>query len=153
MPLAMFHTMFHVVLGWDGQRQTIRHNRTMPALRAQFCISAILGTVNRSKKTGTSRIISFSSDAKSILVGMALVLIGGAMWGGNATVSKLLMSNYSVDPLWLACIREFFAGLLFLIAGGIMSPNKLVGAAKDVPSYPKYLALALCCVLVGQVSY
>ncbi len=153
MPLAMFHTMFHVVLGWDGQRQTIRHNRTMPALRAQFCISAILGTVNRSKKTGTSRIISFSSDAKSILVGMALVLIGGAMWGCNATVSKLLMSNYSVDPLWLACIREFFAGLLFLIAGGIMSPNKLVGAAKDVPSYPKYLALALCCVLVGQVSY
>ena len=149
----MFHTMFHVVLGWDGQRQTIRHNRTMPALRAQFGTSAILGTVNRSKKTGTSRIISFSSDAKSILVGMALVLIGGAMWGCNATVSKLLMSNYSVDPLWLACIREFFAGLLFLIAGGIMSPNKLVGAAKDVPSYPKYLALALCCVLVGQVSY
>lgn len=81
--------------------------------------------MNRSKKTGTSRIISFSSDAKSILVGMALVLIGGAMWGCNATVSKLLMSNYSVDPLWLACIREFFAGLLFLIAGGIMSPNKL----------------------------
>lgn len=77
----MFHTMFHVVLDWDGQRQTIRHNRTMPALRAQFGTSAILGTVNRSKKTGTSRIISFSSDAKSILVGMALVLIGGAMWG------------------------------------------------------------------------
>ena len=98
--------MFHVVLGWYGQWQTIRHNRTMPALRAQFGTSAILGTVNRSKKTGTSRIISFSSDAKSILVGMALVLIGGAMWGCNATVSKLLMSNYSVDPLWLACITN-----------------------------------------------
>ena len=66
--------------------------------------------MNRSKKTGTSRIISFSSDAKSILVGMALVLIGGAIWGCNATVSKLLMSNYSVDPLWLAWATDLIIG-------------------------------------------
>lgn len=109
--------------------------------------------MRRTKKTGTSRIISFSSDAGSILVGMALVLIGGAMWGCNATISKLLMNDYGIEPLWLACVREFFAGLLFLTVGGIMSPNKLAGAAKDVRSYPKYLALAASCVLISQVSY
>lgn len=88
-----------------------------------------------------------------MLAGMALVLVGGAMWGCNATVSKLLMNDYGVDPLWLACVRELFAGLLFLIAGGVMSPAKLAGAAKDVRSYPKYVVLALCCVLIGQVAY
>ena len=34
-----------------------------------------------------------------MLAGMALVLVGGAMWGCNATVSKLLMNDYGVDPL------------------------------------------------------
>ena len=88
-----------------------------------------------------------------MLAGMALVLVGGASVGLQRTVSKLLMNDYGVDPLWLACVRELFAGLLFLIAGGVMSPAKLAGAAKDVRSYPKYLVLALCCVLIGQVAY
>ena len=90
---------------------------------------------------------------KSLLIGTGMTLLGGAMWGMNSTVAKLLMRDYQLDPIWLSCVRALFASLIFLVGSAITTPQKLAGAVKDVKSYPKYLVTTLTCVLLVQVSY
>lgn len=60
----------------------------------------------------------FERTPKAMLLGAVLVLLGGVLWGINATVSKLLMADYHADPLWIACVRELAAGALFLACAG-----------------------------------
>ena len=61
---------------------------------------------------------TFERTPKSLLIGIGVTLLGGALWGVNATVSKILMSDYGADPLWIASIRQLCAGMLFLAAAG-----------------------------------
>lgn len=82
-----------------------------------------------------------------------MTLLGGAMWGMNSTVAKLLMRDYQLDPIWLSCVRALSASLIFLVGSAITTPQKLTGAVKDVKSYPKYLVTTLICALLVQVSY
>ena len=89
----------------------------------------------------------------AMLLGAVLVLLGGVLWGINATVSKLLMADYHADPLWIACVRELAAGALFLACAGVRTPKLLAGAVRDRRSYPMLLLAALTCVLFVQVSY
>ena len=46
--------------------------------------------------------------------GVVLTLIGGTCWGFSGTCAKFLMDGYGVDPVWLVCVRQFFASWLFL---------------------------------------
>lgn len=69
---------------------------------------------------------------KSLLIGTGMTLLGGAMWGMNSTVAKLLMRDYQLDPIWLSCVRALFASLIFLVGSAITT---------------------LLCVLLVQVSY
>lgn len=96
---------------------------------------------------------SFERTPKAMLLGAVLVLLGGVLWGINATVSKLLMADYHADPLWIACVRELAAGALFLACAGVRTPKLLAGAVRDRRSYPMLLLAALTCVLFVQVSY
>lgn len=73
--------------------------------------------------------------------------------GVNATVSKLLMNDYHADPLWIACVRELLAGVVFLVCAGIFTPDKFINSLKDYRSYPRLLLCAFFCVLMVQVSY
>ena len=59
-----------------------------------------------------------------IFVGAGLALAGGVFWGVNATVSKLLMNDYHADPLWIACVRELLAGVIFLVCLRITVPTR-----------------------------
>ena len=95
----------------------------------------------------------FERTPKAMLLGAVLVLLGGVLWGINATVSKLLMADYHADPLWIACVRELAAGALFLACAGVRTPKLLAGAVRDRRSYPMLLLAALTCVLFVQVSY
>ena len=90
---------------------------------------------------------SFERTPKAMLLGAVLVLLGGVLWGINATVSKLLMADYHADPLWIACVRELAAGALFLACAGVRTPKLLAGAVRDRRSYPMLLLAALTCVL------
>ena len=96
---------------------------------------------------------TFERTPKSLLIGIGVTLLGGALWGVNATVSKILMSDYGADPLWIASIRQLCAGVLFLAAAGATKPKLLTGAVRDVRSYPVYLLGALICVMATQVAY
>ena len=88
-----------------------------------------------------------------MLVGVALVLAGGVLWGMNATVSKILMDTYHATPLWIACVRELAGGVMFVACSAIASPDKLVGALRDRKSYPTMLATSIICMLMVQVAY
>lgn len=96
---------------------------------------------------------TFERTPKGLLIGALITLAGGTLWGINATVSKILMSDYGADPLWIACVREIFAGLLFLGLSAATKPKLFVGAAKDRSSYPTYLIGAVVCVMATQVAY
>lgn len=87
------------------------------------------------------------------LIGLLLTIAGGSLWGINATVSKVLMSDYHTSPLWLACVREIAAGLIFLIAALISDRHKVVAAVKDRHSWPWFIAISLTTVLLVQISY
>lgn len=105
------------------------------------------------KKTTKKTEHVLEQTPKSLLIGTGMTLLGGAMWGMNSTVAKLLMRDYQLDPIWLSCVRALFASLIFLVGSAIAIPQKLAGAVKDVKSYPKYLVTTLICVLLVQVSY
>ena len=96
---------------------------------------------------------TFERTPKDLLVGIAMTLCGGVLWGINATVSKILMGTYHASPLWIACVRELAAGVLFLTCSAIMTPKLLTGALRDRKSYPRLLATAIICVLLVQVAY
>ena len=111
----------------------------------------------RAGSTGTTarmgRRVSFAHAPRDLLIGAGLVLFGGILWGCNATVSKVLMESYGARPLWIACIRELGAGVLFLAAAAARTPKLFVGAVTETRSYPRYAACALICVLTTQVAY
>ena len=96
---------------------------------------------------------TFERTPKDLIIGIAMTLCGGVLWGVNATVSKILMGAYHASPLWIACVRELAAGVLFLTCSAIMTPKLLTGALRDRKSYPRLLATAIICVLLVQVAY
>ena len=106
-----------------------------------------------SGKSGMGRHVTFERAPRDLVVGGLLTLAGGTLWGINATVSKILMSDYHADPLWIACMREVFAGVLFLICAGASTPTQLKSAIRDVRSYPRFVMAAIVCVLMTQVAY
>lgn len=96
---------------------------------------------------------SFERTPRDLIIGALLVLAGGIMWGTNATVSKILMDSYAADPLWIACVRELLAGVMFLAFAGATESRQVIGMARDRASYPKLIGCALVCVLAVQVAY
>ena len=46
---------------------------------------------------------TFERTPKDLIIGIAMTLCGGVLWGVNATVSKILMGTYHASPLWIAC--------------------------------------------------
>ncbi len=96
---------------------------------------------------------TFERTPKDLLVGIAMTLCGGVLWGINATVSKILMGTYHASPLWLACVRELAGGALFLACSAVVTPKLFAGVWKDRKSYPWMLATAAICVLLVQVAY
>ncbi len=59
------------------------------------------------------------SSGSRLIRGVLITALGGTLWGLNGTLSKYVMETYAVDPLWFACVREFFACWLFLAAAAI----------------------------------
>ncbi len=55
---------------------------------------------------------TFERTPKDLIIGIAMTLCGGVLWGVNATVSKILMGTYHASPLWIACVRKLAAGVL-----------------------------------------
>ncbi|WP_239512645.1 DMT family transporter [Bifidobacterium avesanii] len=87
------------------------------------------------------------------MIGSVLALLGGTLWGVNGTVSKILMDDYQCSPLWIACVRQLAAGVIFVVCAAATTPRQLAGAVKDRGSWPSFLLNALVCVFFVQVAY
>lgn len=107
---------------------------------------AIEGTPNKPNP-------ALNHSTNAILVGIFLTLLGGAFWGANATVSKILMSTYHVSPLQIACVRQIAAGMLFVITAAACTPKQLSGAVKTGRTWISMAFTGVVCVLLTQVSY
>lgn len=57
--------------------------------------------------------------------GVILTLIGGSCWGFSGTCSKFLMDSYGLDPLWVVCIRQLCAAVLFLIYALVVADERV----------------------------
>ena len=95
----------------------------------------------------------FEQTPRSLLIGGLITLLGGTLWGVNATVSKILMNDYGADPLWIANVRQVCAGVLFLALAGATQPRALAGAVRDRRMYPRYVVGAVICVMATQITY
>lgn len=55
--------------------------------------------------------------------GIMACVIGATTWGINGVVSQFLLSNYPVEPSWVATIRMSLAGLLLTL---MVIPKKAI---------------------------
>ena len=94
-------------------------------------------------------------DRARVRRGIAFALVGGTFWGLNGTVSSWLMSTYSIDPLWLVCLRELTACWLFLAAAAArpQSRAQLTGVLRDRRGLAEVLAVSIGAILFSQVAY
>lgn len=56
--------------------------------------------------------------------GVILTLIGGSCWGFSGTCAKFLMDTYAIDPIWMVCVRQLCASILFFIFAATTSDNR-----------------------------
>ena len=90
--------------------------------------------------------------------GVVLTLIGGTCWGFSGTCAKFLMDGYGVDPVWLVCVRQFFASWLFLaLAAAVPGDRKrLRDLVRELGRGWRTLALVAvtaACMMVNSVCY
>lgn len=90
--------------------------------------------------------------------GVVLTLIGGTCWGFSGTCAKFLMDGYGVDPVWLVCVRQFFASWLFLAlaCASRTDRERLGGLVRELGRGWKTLALVAvtaACMMVNSVCY
>ena len=112
-----------------------------------------VGGAPRGRDVAVRRLASRGDAGSRAIRGMALTVLGGTLWGVNGTISKVLMSTYAVDPLWLACVRELSACWLFLMAAWVRSPGRLRGVLRDRRSLLSILGIAVGSILFSQVAY
>lgn len=92
------------------------------------------------------------------LRGVVLTLLGGTCWGFSGTCAKFLMDSYGVDPVWLVCVRQLVASVLFLALAAALPKDRerlvelgrtRAGGVAGVV----VLVLTALCMMANSVSY
>lgn len=96
-----------------------------------------------------------AEDHARVRRGIVGIIVGAALWGVNGTVQSWLMRTYSLDPLWLACIRELTACWLFLAAAAATSKGRqqIAGVVRDRRGMLEIVVVAFGAILFSQISY
>ncbi len=85
--------------------------------------------------------------------GILLVLLGVTCWGFSATCVSFLVDRNGVDVPWLACVRLFVSGLLFLIIALIKDRDKFSAFARDKTLIRDLIVYILVAVVMMQLGY
>ena len=101
--------------------------------------------MSESRKEGTNR--------SRELIGVVFACIGAACWGFSGTCVSYLVGHNQVDIPWLACVRLFVAGLLFLIVACICDRDKFAVLFHDRGLIMHTIAYTLVAVVLMQISY
>lgn len=88
-----------------------------------------------------------------LMHGIIISLIGGACWGLNGTFVKILLDTYQVPELWLVCMREIGAGVLFLATAWGLNRDKVFGIFKEKADVVSLVWISLTAILLSNVSY
>lgn len=87
------------------------------------------------------------------LRGIVCTLVGGICWGLSGTCAKCLMSVYGIDPLWLVCVRELGASVLFLAVAFTRDRERAGGVFSDRRTVFGLIVVAFGAILLSNVSY
>ena len=90
--------------------------------------------------------------------GVVLTLVGGTCWGFSGTCAKFLMDSYGVDPLWLVCVRQLLASVLFIALAAALPRDRehlreFVRARGGGLATMGGLALTALCMMANSGGY
>lgn len=90
---------------------------------------------------------------RKMLAGAVATLLGGALWGCNGTLVSFLLTHYNVDSMWLVCVRELGASVLFLATAALTNRENLVGIMRSRSAMKMLLITAFTSILFSNICY
>lgn len=90
---------------------------------------------------------------RQALIGVIATLLGGTFWGFSGTCASFLFDNYSIDTMWLTCVRQIGAGAMFLIVVLLFDRERLFRLLTTPRHMATLLALAAFGVFFNQFFY
>lgn len=85
--------------------------------------------------------------------GTVLTLLGAALWGSCATVSKYLIGTIGLDTLWMTNFRMLSTGVILIICAAVKNPSGLFDVWKDRKAIPRLFAIGAFGFGICQVGY
>lgn len=89
----------------------------------------------------------------SMTAGFLYALAGAVLWGVNGTISKYVMSNYDVTPLWFSIVRQLGAGALFMACALWRTPRSIPDMFSGWRPVLQLMVIALTSVMFVQLGY
>lgn len=92
-------------------------------------------------------------ETKNTALGTFLTLLGAALWGSCATVSKHLMDIGELDTMWMTNFRMLLSGIILVGFAAIRRPKTVCDIWKDKKSLPRLFAIGAFAFGICQVGY
>ena len=90
---------------------------------------------------------------KNTALGTFLTLLGAALWGSCATVSKHLMDIGELDTMWMTNFRMLMSGIILVGFAAIRRPKSVLNIWKDKASLPRLFAIGAFAFGLCQLGY
>jgi drug/metabolite transporter (DMT)-like permease len=90
---------------------------------------------------------------RRMLSGVVAALLGASLWGVNGTIVSYMLERYNMAPLWLVCVRELGACVLFLLTAWLTNKERLTGIFFDRRSMVELIVSAFSSFLLSNVCY
>ncbi|QWT17741.1 DMT family transporter [Collinsella sp. zg1085] len=90
---------------------------------------------------------------RKLIFGVSVTILGGTFWGLSGTTASYLFQNYHLDVMWLTSIRQFFAGVLFMLLAFAREREKLKQMWTTPAHRRELLLFALLGIFGNQVAY
>ncbi len=87
------------------------------------------------------------------LVGIALTLLGGALWGLSGTSAQFIQQDRGVSPEWLLVIRLLIAGVITIIWAALKDKKASLRVFESPRDIIKMLIFGIFGVALCQYSY
>lgn len=94
-----------------------------------------------------------NNSTKNKALGTFLTLLGAALWGSCATVSKHLMDAGELDTMWMTNFRMLMSGIILVAFAAVRRPKTVCDIWKDRKSLPRLFAIGAFAFGVCQLGY
>ena len=94
-----------------------------------------------------------NNEQRNQVLGTVLTLLGAALWGSCATVSKHLMDIGELDTMWMTNFRMLMSGIILVSFAAIRRPKSVLDIWKDKKSLPRLFAIGAFAFGLCQLGY